>query len=307
MVTLAPASCFTKEHYEAHRGLAPAPLCELVVHCLELVATLADLGLGFRFKGGNSLLVMLEDPQRFSIDVDIATAASKEELVGAAENVVARGGPFTRWEARQPKTKPWLPLISFKLFFESCYRPPEEAFVMLDAVLEESPYPGERRPVRCGALYAADQAVEVPTVPGLIGDKLLTIGPSTLGIPIGRGKAAQRLKHVFDVSLLGSHGYDRALVWQSLCASQAQEERIQGRQFSFQEIAADTVRFCGEALGHAEPPRPEDLPEATYLYEVALGFGEFREHLFRRRYGWQDLKSDCQCVIEMMRDIDQSG
>jgi len=307
MVTLAPARCFTREHYEAHRGLAPAPLCELVVHCLELVASLGRLGLDFRFKGGNSLLIMLEDPRRFSIDVDIATTVPKEELVSAVGSVVAGGGPFTRWEARQPKTKPWLPLISFKLFFASCYAPPDEPYVMLDAVLEAPPYPGERRQVRCGELYVADQEVEVPTVPGLIGDKLLTIGPSTLGIPLGRGKAAQRLKHVFDVSLLSRVGYDRAQVWQGLRGSQAQEERIQQRHFDFAEIAEDTVRFCSAALEHAAPPPPETLPEATYLYEVALGFPEFRQHLFRSNYDWQDLQADCRRVVELVRDLGQAN
>ena len=29
-------SLFTREHFEAHKGIAPAHRCELVVYCLEL-------------------------------------------------------------------------------------------------------------------------------------------------------------------------------------------------------------------------------------------------------------------------------
>jgi len=45
-------SLFTREHYENSRGYAPAPLCELAVHCLELVSQLSAAGLKYRFKGG---------------------------------------------------------------------------------------------------------------------------------------------------------------------------------------------------------------------------------------------------------------
>lgn len=45
------SALFTESHYEAHRGVAPPHLCELVVHCLELVAMLSRSGLSYRFKG----------------------------------------------------------------------------------------------------------------------------------------------------------------------------------------------------------------------------------------------------------------
>ncbi len=93
---------FTKEHYEAHKGTAPGDLCELVVHCLELVSQLSHHKLEYRFKGGNSLLLLLQDPQRFSIDVDIVTTVSKPQLTELVDSVVAACPLFTRVEARAP-------------------------------------------------------------------------------------------------------------------------------------------------------------------------------------------------------------
>jgi hypothetical protein len=302
-VILGSRELFTREHYEAHKGVAPAHLCELVVHCLELVSQLSHHGLSYRFKGGNSLLLLLEDPQRFSIDVDIVTTETREAMVAGVEAVTAACDVFHRFESRAPQTKPWLPMVSFKLYFDSCYLPAAEAFVMLDVVLEPPPYPGVVRPVRCGALYASSAEAEVPSISGLIGDKLLTIGPSTLGIPIGKGKAAQRLKHVFDVSLLIQQGYDIERVQEAIRGCQRQEERIQRSSYFWSEIATDTLRFCSEALAHEAPPDPGTLSESSYLYEIVTGFDGFREHLFRTDYTWQMLQADCGRVVELVKEL----
>jgi hypothetical protein len=302
-VILAKPDVFTKEHYEAQRGLAPAPLCELVVHCLELVSQLCNRGLAFRFKGGNSLLVLLQDPQRFSIDVDIVTTEPKDRLIALVGEIADGCEAFTRWESRQPKTKPWLPLISFKLFFESVYPQAEQPFVMLDVVLEPAPYEGIVRQVRCGSLYESGERVEVPSVSGLIGDKLLAIGPSTLGIPIGKGKEAQRLKHVFDVALLSRQGHDPEAVRRAIHACQVQEERIQGRNFSWAEIAQDTIRFCSEPLALAVPPSIETLEPGSYLREIVQGFDDFRRHLLRADYGWSEFRRDCGAVADLVGSL----
>jgi hypothetical protein len=300
---LADTSHFTREHYEAHKGSAPSHLCELVVHCLELVSQLAHHGLSFRFKGGNSLLVLLEDPQRFSIDVDIVTSAGKEQLIALVERIVSSCELFTRYEVRQPKTKPWLPMISFKLFFGSHYQKEEDAFVMLDAVLEEAPYPGVHKPVRCASIYRSEQRVEVPSVSGLIGDKLLTIGPATLGIPLGKGKEAHRLKHVFDVSLLSTQGWDAAAVRASIEGCMAQENRIQQRSCAWNEIAADTLRFLDEPLAHETRPDLGSVAESGYLYETVKGFDAFKGHLFRVDYTWDLFRADCRKVRDLVSGL----
>ena len=294
---------FTKEHFEAHKGMAPAHLCELVVYCLELVSQLSHHGLPYRFKGGNSLLLLLEDPQRFSIDVDIVTTESKEAVISLVEKIATSVDVFTRWEVRQHQTKPWLPMVSFKLYFESCYQPADDAFVMLDVVLKPAPYPGVKRQVRCGGIYQSGQEAEVPSISGLVGDKLLTIGPSTLGIPLGKKKEAQRLKHVFDVSLLSRQGYEVEAVREAIAGCKAQEEQIQGSSYTWEQIAADTARFCGAPMAHGEPPAPAALGDDPYLAEIVTGFDQFRQHLFRLEYSWRMLQEDCRHVIALLERL----
>jgi hypothetical protein len=292
---------FTREHYEAQRGFAPGELCELVVHCLELVAQLARTDLEFRFKGGNSQLILLDEPQRFSIDVDIVSTVTKERMIEVVEGITADCDVFTRCEVRQHKTKPWLPMISFKLYFDSAYESAGQGgdapHVMLDAVLEAPPYGGVRQAVRCRRLYHSDQEVELPSIAGLLADKMLCIGPGTMGIPLGKGKEAHRLKHVFDVANLSRHDYELEEMRTALAACMVQENKLQRSEWDLDAVVQDTAKFCSEPLAHATKPADDALEPGTYLDEIARGFDEFRTVLFRVDYTWERFQDDCRQVL----------
>lgn len=303
MTTIGDRRYFQREHFEAHRGQAPAYLSELVVHCLELVAQLAARKLDFRFKGGNSQLVLLEAPRRLSIDVDIVTTVGKEPLTKLVEEIQRECDAFTKVETRAPKTKPWLPMISFKLFFNSHYQPAEEAYVMLDAVLEAPPYGGVRKQVKCGALYASNETCELPSVSGLIGDKMLCISPATCGIPLGKNKEAQRLKHVFDIGTLSRHSPDHAEIRSALHACLAQENKLQNSAWSWPEVAKDTAKFLAEARAYASPPALDGIEKGTYLWEIVRGFDDFRKHVWRDDYTWSHFVADCEAAHAIAESV----
>jgi hypothetical protein len=318
---VAKKSYFTREHYEKASGFADPKLTELVVHCLELVAELWTSGLTFRFKGGNSLLLVLPQPERFSIDADIVTEASRAELSQIMSEITspARASVFTRFDVRPHKTKPWLPMISFNLYFKSLYPGEEEAFVMLDAVLEKAPYPGLMRPLVCGDIYSTDLKIETPSASGLIADKLLTLGPATLGIPLGKGKEAQRLKHIFDVALLLRGEYDLDLVREAIDACLKQENALQQKNFEFPIVREDTLAFLAQAQGlndtlcsqaaqeernlmGAKYPSPEEY-HAACRREILQGFHEFGSHLFRAKYSWQRLAEDAASITALLEKL----
>lgn len=286
---------FEKTHYEAHRGVAPSDLCELVVCCLELVSQLSHAGLEYRFKGGNSQLILLDTPSRFSVDVDIVTTVEKEKLTEIVEGIVESCELFTRCEVRPHVTKPWLPILSFKLFFESVFEGGEEAFVALDTVFEPAPYGGVRKRVACGDIYSSDETVELPTISGLLADKMLCISPATVGIPLGKKKEGHRLKHVFDVANLSRHEVDWPEMREALAACLEQENRIQRTEHSFDAVAEDTIRFLEAPLAHAT--RPTDVEPGTYLDEIARGFPDVGAFLFRHEYSWERFQEDCRTAI----------
>ena len=281
---------FTREHIEANKGEATEVVAEQAVHSLALVEALVRAGLRFRFKGGNSLLILLQTPRRFSMDVDISTAEDRGRIEDCLARAVETSEGFTRWARRKHKTKPWLPLASFEVYYDSHFVEPDKAFIFLDAQLTPSHYPGQSLPVRCGSLFDSPERVEVPTVGGILGDKILTLGPETLGIPLGKGKEAQRLKHVFDVSTLASNRPDLGEFRQSLRLCLEQENALQKRALPVEEVFRDTLAFC-VLVGRLTSP-PETEAPGSLLGETVRGLDPFRDHLFSKRYGWEDLRRD---------------
>jgi hypothetical protein len=297
---------FTKESIIKNKFDAPEALAEQAVHCLELVAQLSEAGLSFQFKGGNSLLLILDKPRRFSIDVDIATNEPRERIESCLNTLVRESGVFIKWTKRQHATKPWLPLASYFCFYKSHFVGDADAFVMLDAQLTRSPYATRRAPVRCGNLYSADAKAEIPLASSIIGDKLLTLGPSTLGIPVGKGKEAQRLKHVFDVSLLLATNPLLHEIRKALLSCLDHENKLQEKTLALSHVLADTLAFCASGREYPDvPPIRETM--TPVLIENIRGLAAFAGHLFSKNYTWAALKRDLARVAFVMAAASNAG
>jgi hypothetical protein len=295
---VADKSYFSKEHIERSRLNASSVLAEQAIHCLELVAELASVGLSFQFKGGNSLLLILNEPKRFSIDVDVASDKSRDEIEAALDEAVKKFGVFTRWERRQHKTKPWLPMTSYYLYYNSVIDPQPDTNIMFDVQMRRSAYRTEFKKVCCGDLYRSEAKTELPLPSSIISDKLLTLGPATLGIPIGKGKEAQRLKHVYDVSRLSKTLPDANNIRESFRQCLDQENDLQEtRNFTADDILKDTLTFLWTTARHDTKPASSDIPA---LDENIRGLEPFAGHLFESGYGWQCLRRNmARCAVCM--------
>lgn len=301
IMTSATKKYFSKKNIQSNKFDASEVLAEQAVHCLELVSELVEAGLSFQFKGGNSLLLILEKPRRFSIDVDIATDETKERIEHCLD-IIIKKGTFTKWTKRQHKTKPWLSLSSYYCFYKSQWPGPEEAFVMLDAQLTRSPYETRLAAVECGNLYKSKVKAEIPLASSIIGDKLLTLGPSTLGIPVGKGKEAQRLKHVYDIALLLSTLPPLHEIRESFNACVRHENKLQGAAITTQALLSDTLSFCSTVKDF------QDIPEISramppVCVENIKGLRPFAAHLFEKDYSWKNLKVDMAKVALVMSAV----
>lgn len=275
-------------------------LAEQAFCSLELVAQLVKSGLSFQFKGGNSLLIILDKPKRFSIDVDIATDENVERIETILQQIVNKDSFFKKWEKRQHKTKPWIPLKSYYLFYDSKIGNNSDSSIMLDVQLGRSPYRTEMKKIKCEKLYESDLEVEVPLPSSIIGDKLLTLGPYTLGIPVGKGKGAQRLKHVHDISRLLKTKPSIIEIRKSFIACLNNEKLIQKCSFDAEQVIEDTMKLCSSVM------RTENaLDEKTkiVLKEINNGIKPFSSHLFNPDYGWKELQNDMSSVALCLSGI----
>jgi hypothetical protein len=292
MKPLAGPQYFSRENLDKGSMACAGALAEQAVHCLELVAELASEGLSFQFKGGNSLLLVLPEPLRLSIDADIATDEPKERIEETLDSLMRAYGVFTSVEKRAHKTKPWIPITSYYLSYVSHYcSDPLESRIMLDVQLGRSPYATEKKPVCCGSLYRCAVEAEVPLPESIIGDKLLTLGPATAGIPYGKGKEAQRLKHLFDVSVLLDYVRSVEKVRESFHACLAHENRLQKKEITAAEYIDDALSFCAISAAYESVPDPSRIP-GEGVRETAAGLVPFAAHLLSGTYGWSDLRRD---------------
>lgn len=282
---------FTKEHIERSRFNSSPELCEQAIHCLELVSRLVEEGLDFQFKGGNSLLLILPKPKRFSIDVDIATDQSQEEIESVVEKIVNKKDVFTEWDKITHTTTSWSPLASYHLYYKSIIKPSEKTFVMLDVQLLRSPYRTEEKVIECGDLYKSSVEANVPLPSCIVGDKLITLGPNTLGIPVGKGMGTQRLKHIYDIARILEMSPRFEIIQESFQSYLQQENRIQGANFSVQDVIDDTLDFCRcvKSLGL----EIKDFEcDSELQREIIQGLESFVPHLFDKNYTLTNLKND---------------
>jgi hypothetical protein len=204
---------FDVERIRSHaaRGVDPLVL-ERSLHCMEYVAQLTDAGLDFVFKGGTACQLLLGGGlQRLSIDIDLATRCTGEEVRSALDRVRERVGGRTYGVTSVPKMGlDAVPLAMYNVSAPTHF-PGQKADTMIkvDVVLHEPGYPVWSVPLRT-FYYESEVMVRTPTPSSMLGDKLTTLGPRTAGLPASR--SVDNVKQFYDVGgLLGLEFDPRAV------------------------------------------------------------------------------------------------
>jgi hypothetical protein len=209
------ARSYTPEWIKEKRKIYPASdptIMEKVIYALSLVEQLVHANLRFTFKGGTSLLLILPEPKRFSIDVDIITTESRER-VESALSAVCKNGVFIKFELDERRSyKPGIPKAHYLLTFFSQWEQ-RDRIILLDVLYEEHGYPAliQAQVVNEWIQTSGDTvSVPIPTVDSIMGDKLTAYAPNTIGIrfrvehPDGRitEKQMEVMKQLFDLGIL---------------------------------------------------------------------------------------------------------
>lgn len=185
-----PPSTYTRAWADEKRrelGNCDPVLLEKCVHALTLLGFLAESGLPFIFKGGTSLLLHLPQISRLSIDIDIVSPATDDELDRVVQKIGSMD-PFSGMEEshrNQSSEREALPRRRhFKFFFRSDRAKDGEAAVLLDVVQEkECPHVTVQRPISTSFLVPEREiAVTLTTIESLLGDKLTAFAPTTTGV-----------------------------------------------------------------------------------------------------------------------------
>ena len=118
---------FTKEWLEGQlaemkkrKVKADPTLIEKNIHAFHLLEKLIENGMKFVFKGGTALILLIEEPVRFSIDIDIQMEPvdSYESLDAIFNKIVDEEGPFNRLEEDVRKANN-IPKKHYKFYYDT--------------------------------------------------------------------------------------------------------------------------------------------------------------------------------------------
>lgn len=230
---------FSKAWLEKQRKYFPKAdpqLIERQIYAFELVGLFAKSNKPFVFKGGSSLILLLPEPRRLSIDVDIVGDFVLDELIQlSAGTVFSRVEEDSRSESNVPKKH-------FKLYYQSAIDG-REAYVMLDVLYSEHGYSRLRSLPIKSAIFNADEEIKVsvPSVDAILGDKLTAFAPHTTGVPFRRKKSMEIIKQLFDIGELFDHCVDIGEVTESYETIQEQESKYRATRPSLVATLDDTI------------------------------------------------------------------
>jgi len=192
--------CFTDEWLDAfknqtaHKRINKAIL-EKMIYALHLLERIKTNGLDFIFKGGTSLVILLEEGDRFSIDIDIICNTDRKTLETILKKVVDSSNFKSVKLDEHRSYKKGVPKAHYSFTFNSATKGKYSGTILLDVLIEDSIYPEiAEKPIQTKWIETnAETLVSMPTIDAITGDKLTAFAPNTIGIPYFKGKDNQPL------------------------------------------------------------------------------------------------------------------
>lgn len=199
-------------------------LVEKVIRALTLLDALVRYELDFVFKGGTSLMLIFDSPKRLSIDIDIIINSSQTDLPSLFNTIIANTN-FDRWEEQERKVSSNIQKAHYKFFYGPSHKTnKEEEYILLDILFEANHYPAlTKYPIQSLFLQTEGTPlmVTIPTVEGLLGDKLTAFAPETTGIPYekhGDSMSMEIIKQLYDIGHLFDISTDLDIIGKSFTA-----------------------------------------------------------------------------------------
>lgn len=251
------ARCFTSEWVNQKRSelsVQDPGILEKSIHALALLSHLSTTGLPFIFKGGTSLLLHLKRIRRLSIDIDIVCGVPKADLDAKLESI-SKIHPFIGFKEDDRGQRGLPNRRHFKFFYNELDGGNRYPHILLD-VVEEKDYgiPLVLKPIMTPFIEIEKEvSVQIPTVEGLLGDKLTAFAPNTIGVPFeNRNKESQSMqvaKQLFDVGELFSNAVDMPAVISAYHANFEKETGYRDKNHTIEDVLQDTIitshNYCG--------------------------------------------------------------
>ncbi|MGB0743451.1 MAG: nucleotidyl transferase AbiEii/AbiGii toxin family protein [Opitutales bacterium] len=282
-------------------GIGQALLLEKCLLALELTGRLQQAGLNFIFKGGTSLLLHFDQPKRLSIDVDIVCLDELPKLEEVLDKITKeQGSLFIGWDHQKWRDREAPPTLHFLIYYDSKVEAGGGQSIQLDVIQSECPHAKviERRIEVGFASLEEEVFVRIPTASSLLGDKLATLAPTTIGYPYQpitrKGKLAEPrpikvAKHLFDLSELSGVAGNLAETIQTYQSVHAEQVKFRDEHFEISDCLDDT-QDCAYWTSIPRAPKKDPSGKEKYDY-MAQGVNNLKSHLIGGKFGTEGARN----------------
>lgn len=256
-------------------------LLERAVYAFGLLEALRSVGMQFCFKGGTSLLLLLDKPARLSTDIDVLVEP-ETDVDGYIEKA-AEIFPFLDKHEDIRKGKNDIVKRHFKFTYLSPVRK-TEFYVLLDVVFAPLPYAKTiQKEIKNELLLNSgdNQTVTIPTIDCILGDKLAAFAPHTTGVLLGFGKELEIAKQLFDTSTLSEYLSDFELLCQTYNTVVKDEASYRGEKWDTEDVLRDTIRACACIISRGTIDRDDYTQYLT-------GIKSLKNHVLSNDYNTDD-------------------
>jgi hypothetical protein len=270
-------------------------IIEGMIHALYLLDQLKLTGFDFIFKGGTSLVLLMERPLRFSVDIDIIVSPElRREVLESDLSKIIESSEFLRIELDEKRSyKEGIPKAHYKFIYRSnvSTRNKEgqiianpEREILLDVLFTENSYPVliERDIMTDWVIMTGDPlTVITPDINSIVGDKLVAFAPTTTGVPYGAEKEKEIIKQLFDVGNLFPLIDNMEVFIKSYHASAASEIKYRPERniASVEDVLRDTIA-TGIIIAKREFHTADDEDSKTKYLEINKGVNQFSHFVF---------------------------
>jgi len=272
-------------------------LMESMIYALYLLEQLKMTGLDFVFKGGTSLILLLPEPKRFSVDIDIIVdPQTNKDLLEKCFSQIVEQSNFIRYELDAKRSYlENFPKAHYKFAYHSNFankNPQNEVVsnpereILLDILFAENHYPVlVDKPLKTEWLQLIPPFVtlKIPDINSITGDKLTAFAPNTTGILYGKNKEKEIIKQLFDIACLFDLLTDIDIVKRSFFVfakeeiSYRPERKIETPYTVLQDIIDTTLLIAKKDILKTEDDKVK-------FGEINTGINQFKHFVFEGKF-----------------------
>lgn len=258
---------------------ADIQLLEKTIGALFLVESLVNTGLDFIFKDGTSLILLLDEIKRFSVDVDIITEESQKKVKQIVNEIINNQDLFTRVEEniRENVVSKRMQIAHYKFFFNSV-TDDSEKYILLDIAFESNKYSRviEKRIENTKLNVKSDLSVKVPSTESILGDKLNVLAPRTTGISYNSEKELELMKQLYDVDKLFNVAKDINEIKESFINIANREINYRKlKKITYEDVLNDIEDFTKDIIYRENKEN---------LNKIIIGMRKFTNFMLERKF-----------------------